>query len=219
MSRWRWPRSGSLTLATALAAVLILACSPKEKEVKEPPAPIALGAKVPGFTLKDTDGIEHRLSDSIGKKMVVLEWFNPECPFIKKHHQANKTMNDLYDAMKDDVFFFAINSSAPGMQGHGLEKNRRAKEEFGLPYPILIDESGEVGRLYKAKTTPHVFVICLDGTLIYRGALDDDPSVGTLGSINYVRVALEQCMGNRTISVRETKPYGCSVKYAAGEHK
>ncbi|MFH1679622.1 MAG: redoxin family protein [Candidatus Eisenbacteria bacterium] len=218
MCRWRWPGSAMIPLALLLSAALCLSCSSKDKG-KEGDAPrIAVGEKVPDFTLKDTDGVEHRFADYVGKKMIVLEWFNPECPFIKKHHQANKTMNGLYAELKDDVFFFAVNSSAPGMQGHGLEKNRRAKEEFELPYPILIDESGDVGRLYMAKTTPHVFVICTDGLLVYRGALDDAPSPTELGEINYVRVAIEQCLGKRTISVRETKPYGCSVKYGAPDY-
>lgn len=203
----------------ALAVSGIFAAGPsraEEKATEKPMAALAIGESVPDFTLADTEGAKHRLADYLGRgRLVVLEWFNPDCPFIKKHHAAHQTLNDLSALLGDRGVLLAVNSGASGKQGHGLERNRAAKKDYGIPYPILLDEEGTVGRLYGAKTTPHMYVISPEGKLLYQGALDDNPSSTELGKTNYVRAAVEQHAAGGAIAVRESKPYGCSVKYAA----
>ena len=174
-----------------------------------------LGEKVPDFTLPDTDGHVHHLADYVKEgKTIVLEWFNPDCPFVRKHHQRFHTMVDLHHA-NPDVVWLAINSGAPGKQGAGVERNRKAKRDYDMDYPILLDPDGTVGRLYGAKTTPHMFVIS-KGVLVYDGAIDDNPSpAGDPGKTNHVAVALAELARGERIAVDRTKSYGCSVKYGS----
>jgi len=178
-------------------------------------AGVVPGEKAPAFKLTDTAGQEHELAKYLADgKTVVLEWFNPDCPFIIKHHQNHKTMNESFAQVKDhDVVWLAINSNAPGKQGNGLERNQRAVKEYEIPFPVLIDESGEVGRAYGAKTTPHMFVITKDGVVVYNGAIDDDRSAGAPGKTNHVLQALHDLMQGNAVKTAETQPYGCSVKY------
>jgi peroxiredoxin len=174
------------------------------------------GDKAPGFTLTDTEGVQHTLQDYLDDgQTVVLEWFNPDCPFIKKHHANHRTMNETFTAVMDsDVVWLAINSSAVGNQGYGLQRNQKAVQEYEMPFPVLIDASGEVGLAYGAKTTPHMFIITADGVVAYTGAIDDDRSADKLGETNYVAVALEEIKSGNEVSTPATQPYGCSVKYA-----
>jgi peroxiredoxin len=202
----------SVRTFTVLAAVLLLA---------GPAAPAALAGVLPGddapdFTLADTQGKEHTLSDYLKDgKTVVLEWFNPDCPFIVKHHQKHKTMNESFAKVMDhDVVWLAINSGAEGKQGHGLERNRKAVKDFEMPFPLLLDPTGTVGMQYGAKTTPHMYIITPEGKVVYNGAIDDDRSPTELGKTNYVLQALHQLMKGEKVGEAETKPYGCSVKYA-----
>lgn len=172
-----------------------------------------VGQPAPAFELKDTAGNTVRLSDFKGK-VVVLEWFNPECPFVVKHHELHPTMLNLYNAHKDQgVVWLAINSGAPGKQGAGLELNQKFKTEWKIPYPILLDESGTVGRAFGAERTPHMMIINKDGVLVYRGAIDDNRSARELGQVNFVAKALEQLLKGETITTPETTAYGCTVKY------
>ena len=174
-----------------------------------------MGSKAPDFTLTDTEGKSYTLSQVLtGDKTVVLEWFNPDCPFIKRHHVQDKDMTRLYDQYKDKgVVWFAINSGAPGAQGAGLERNVKAKADYQIDYPILMDQSGAVGLAYGAKTTPHMFVIRKDGTLVYSGAIDDDPRGEKKDRVNYVQAALTSCTAGSDVATAQTKSYGCSVKY------
>ncbi len=172
------------------------------------------GEKAPDFTLPDTEGVEHTLSAYLADgRTVVLEWFNADCPFIKKHHATHKTMNETFAAADSNVVWLCVCSNAPGKQGHGLERNRKAREEYGMDYPVLLDPKGEVGRLYGAKTTPHMFVIDAAGTVAYAGAIDDDRSAAKLGGTNHVAAALAALAAGDTVTVADTRPYGCSVKY------
>lgn len=173
------------------------------------------GDKAPGFTLTDTEGAEFSLQTYLDDgQTVVLEWFNPDCPFIKKHHLNHKTMNETFAAVKDEgVVWLAINSSAKGKEGHGLKRNQKAVKEYEIPFPVLIDESGDVGRAYGAKTTPHMFIINPDGTVAYNGAIDNDRSAAKLGETNYVAAALMALREGKKIEMPETPAYGCSVKY------
>ena len=191
----------ALTLTPALAGSALAGVGP--------------GDAAPDFTLQDTAGNEHTLATYLADgKIVVLEWFNPDCPFIVKHHQNHKTMNESFAEVKDQgVVWLAINSGAAGQQGHGLERNQKAVKDYGLPFPLLLDPSGDVGRSYGAKTTPHMFIVTPDGKVAYTGAIDDDRSAGKPGQTNHVLAALHQILGKQPVAVAETRPYGCSVKY------
>jgi peroxiredoxin len=187
-----------------------------------PPGPAtlaAVGLPAPDFSLKDYEGKTYRLSDFRGKT-VVLEWFNPDCPFVKASH----TKGSLKDTAQRDetkgVVWLAVNSAAAGKQGHDTDRVVAARKAFGLDYPILVDETGQVGHLYGATNTPHLFVIDSKGTLAYRGAIDNSPdgegSSPTGGKlVNYVDAALEDLAAGRPVQVKETKAYGCSVKYGS----
>lgn len=203
----------------AAAACLVLAGRAAAEKPAAPTGEAAPGAEVgkaaPDFTLTDLEGKEHRLSDYKGKT-VILEWFNPDCPFVRKHHEKNKTMSVTHAKFAgDNVVWLAVNSGAPGKQGSGVERNRKAREDFGVGYPILLDEAGQVGRLYGAKTTPHMYVIDAEGTLLYKGAIDDNSSPGTLGETNYVMDCLATIAEGGKPEPMETRSYGCSVKYGA----
>lgn len=183
----------------------------------EPNARAEVGKPAPDFTLKDLDGNEVRLSSFKGKT-VVLEWFNPGCPFVKNAH----TKGSLVDAAKkhtaNGVVWLAVNSGAPGKQGAGTDVNREAKKTFGMEHPILLDETGAVGKAYGATNTPHMMVIDPNGTLVYRGAIDNSPDGegqspedGKL--VSYVDAALADLAAGRPVAKAETKAYGCGVKY------
>jgi peroxiredoxin len=181
-------------------------------------APAAIGSPAPDFSLPDIDGKVVRLADYRGK-VVVLEWFNPECPFVKAAHTKGSLVSAAKKHAGDGVVWLAVNSGAPGKQGAGADKSRAGKASFALEHPILIDESGAVGKLYGAERTPHIYVIDSKGVLVYRGAVDnspdgigESPSDGKLTS--YVDEAVGAVRAGKTVAVAETKAYGCSVKYA-----
>jgi peroxiredoxin len=181
------------------------------------PAPAALGVAAPAFTLPDLAGQSVSLADFKGKT-VVLEWFNPQCPFVKLSHTKGSLVGLADKHTKQGVVWLAINSGAPGKQGHGVEASSVGKQAFNIAHPILIDATGSVGRAYGAKTTPHVFVIDGAGKLVYRGAIDnspdgekESPEGGKL--VNYVDQALQDLKAGRPVAAPDTKPYGCSVKY------
>lgn len=204
--------TGALALSGSMVAQQAFASDDKKTEKKaevgEP------GSMAPSFELKDLDGKTVKLSDFKGK-VLVIEWYNPECPFIVKHHKTFPTFNNLHEEYKSrDVAFVAINSSAKGKQGHGIEMNKQKAAEFKLPFPVLIDESGEVGKAYGAKTTPHVFVIDADGKIAYNGAVDNNKSPSKAGDKNYVKMALDEVLAKKPVTTAKTDPYGCSVKYA-----
>jgi peroxiredoxin len=162
--------------------------------------------------MKNYDGKEVKLSDYKGK-IVVLEWFNYECPFVRYHYEKASTMKDLAARYKDkNVVWLSINTT-----GHQeTEKNKEFAEKHKIEYPILDDSSGATGKAYGAKTTPHIFIIETEGNIAYNGALDNAP-LGEVPKdeklINYVDKALEELTSGKTVSTATTKPYGCSVKY------
>ncbi len=177
----------------------------------------AVGQPAPDFTLPDLDGDPVRLADHRGKT-VVLEWFNPQCPFVRMSHTKGSLVDAPARHQKDGVVWLAINSNAPGKQGHDPDVNRQALTELGMDYPLLRDEAGDVGRQYGATHTPHMFVIDPNGTLVYAGAIDNSPDGegaspqgGTL--VRYVDQALAELAANKPVSVPQTKAYGCTVKY------
>ncbi len=213
-----------LTLLSALGAAALLlaglATTPATAQPsKSSQTKLVVGEEVPDFTLTDTEGKEHTLSDLLEeKKVVVLEWFNPGCPFVvRQHSQKSSPMKEAYQAHQDNkeqsVAWFAINSGAPGKQGHGAELNQKKREEWKIDYPVLLDESGEVGRAYGAKTTPHMYVIAADGKLLYQGAIDNDARGRAKEVSNYVLDALKAHFADEEIETTVTRPYGCGVKY------
>ncbi len=185
----------------------------KEEPVKDVKA--ALGKPAPDFELKDIDGKVVKLSDYKGK-VVVLEWFNPECPVIVKAHSEGPLKDQASRVAKDGVVWLSINSGAAGKQGNGIDKNKKAKADWKIGGPILIDEKGDVGRKYDAKTTPHMYVIDAKGVLAYRGAIDNAASGKPEGGeplVNYVDAALADIKAGKPVAKNDTKAYGCSVKY------
>jgi peroxiredoxin len=175
-----------------------------------------LTKSAPTFTLTDTAGNTVSLATVLSdkKNIVVLEWFNPDCPFVKKHHDKHDTFKAMAKKYSDKpVKFFAINSGGEGKQGFGLERNQKAKTDYGIEYPILLDPTGVVGKAYGAKTTPHMYVINKDGILAYRGAIDDNDSADTAGKTNYVTKAVDELLAGGSVTKSETTAYGCSVKF------
>lgn len=172
---------------------------------------IAVGQAAPDFVLTDTDGKEHKLSSSSGK-IVVLTWFNAECPYVVKHYETNKTFVDLNKKYGDKVQFYAVNSGAPGSTGSGKERNAKAKKDWAIAFPILLDESGTTGKAYHARNTPFTVMIGADGKIAYMGAPDDDSSE-SLGKTNYIAKAIDELLAGKPVTTKETKPYGCAVKY------
>ena len=169
------------------------------------------GKRAPGFELNSFDGKTVRLSDYRGKT-VVLEWFNMECPFSLYHYKTKNTMAQLAEKYKNkDVVWFAVNST-----NHTTPAaNKTFAQNHKLEFPILDDRSGKVGRAYGAKTTPHVFVINPRGRIVYDGAIDDSPmGKKKEGVVNYVDNVLAELTTGKAVSTTNTKPYGCSVKYA-----
>lgn len=206
-------------LLAALAVAALGAATAQETPTRPDPAAAPKVAKVgeaaPDFTLKDTAGKEHKLSElTRAGKIVVLEWFNPDCPVSKAYHAPGRDMKALAAELADkDVVWLAINSGAEGKQGAGRERNARAATEFEMAYPVLLDMDGKVGRQYAAKTTPHMYVIGKDGKLAYAGAIDNgNPSAK--GDTNYVRAAVMALAEGKPVEVKESKAFGCSVKYA-----
>lgn len=164
----------------------------------------ALGQTAPAFTLKNQEGNPVSLSAFKGK-FVVLEWTNTDCPFVKRHYSEGTFIGIARDFMHKDVVWMAINST----HWATASSNRKWHEQYQLSYPILDDSAGKVGRLYGAKTTPHMFIINKEGLLVYSGGIDNDDA-GSLGDkrIHYVRSALEDLVAGNTPQTRQSKPYG-----------
>ena len=180
------------------------------------PAPV-IGKAAPEFTAVDTYGKSHSLSQYRGK-WVVLEWVNHQCPYVRKHYD-NNVMQALQKKYADKgVVWLSVVSSAPGKQGHfpNDKANALTKEKGAAPHAVLVDESGKVGRTYDARTTPHMFVINPQGTLVYMGGIDDKPTsraADLQGARPHVDIALQEGMAGKPITVPTSQPYGCSVKY------
>ncbi|MBI4598208.1 MAG: thioredoxin family protein [Candidatus Omnitrophica bacterium] len=174
------------------------------------------GTPAPDVRLMDSRGTARSLSEFHGK-IVVLEWWNPDCPFVKRHYGgAMQRLQDTYTAR--GVIWLMINSSAPGKQGRLAPEaaNTYAATHGVKATAMLLDPDGAAGRLYGAKTTPHMFIIDPQGTLAYAGAIDDHPAVDPSDpppASNYVTQSLEALLAGRPIPVRTTTSYGCSVKY------
>jgi hypothetical protein len=180
-------------------------------------AAVQAGAPAPAFTGTDSKGAKHTLADYRGKT-VVLEWTNHECPYTVKHYATGNMQALQQAAAAAGAIWLTVASSRPGEQGHvdGTAADRLTASRNAKPTAVLLDPAGQIGRLYDARTTPHMYVIDGAGTLVYMGAIDDRPTAShssVRDARNYVREALEALAAARPIAVAATRPYGCSVKY------
>ena len=178
---------------------------------------VAVGQKAPGFTLTDIAGKTNALSAFKGK-YVVLEWTNYDCPFVKKHYGTGNMQRLQKAYTEKGVIWLSINSSAAGKQGNYPPEKwvEMVKEKGAAPTALLLDHDGTVGKMYGAKTTPHLFVINPEGTLLYTGAIDDKATFApedVKTAKNYVVAALDAAMAGQPVEVQSTQSYGCSVKY------
>jgi peroxiredoxin len=178
-----------------------------------------VGKAAPNFSLPDTNGKIHSLADLKGK-YVVLEWYQPDCPFVRKHYRSGNMQALQKEYTAKGVTWLSIDSSAPGEEGNypASKLNEISAQDSAARTALLLDPSGEVGRLYGAKTTPDMYVIDPSGILVYKGAIDNKRSTDLADvktATNYVKVALEAVMAGKTVATTATQPYGCSVKYAS----
>jgi peroxiredoxin len=187
------------------------------RAASEGEAAAQVGKTAPEFSLPASTGKSVDLSQYKGK-LVVLEWFNHGCPFVKKHYDSGNMQALQKEFTGKGVIWLSICSSAPGKQGFGTaeEHNAELKEFKAAPTAVLMDSDGKVGRLYGAKTTPHMFIINKKGVLVYAGAIDDHPDTekdSIKVSKNFVKEALDELLGGKAVAQASTKSYGCSVKY------
>ena len=176
-----------------------------------------VGERAPDFTATDTNGKTHKLSEHAGK-FVVLEWTNRGCPYTLKHYDSGNMQRLQKEWTARGVVWLTVISSAPGKQGYmtATEENAYVKQINGSPTAVLLDPTGALGHIYDAKTTPHMFIINPQGTLIYNGAIDDHASTDAAdipNSKNYVSLALSEALGGKPVSEPTSRPYGCTVKY------
>jgi peroxiredoxin len=177
----------------------------------------AIGQPAPAFSVTDSQGKAQGLSQYKGK-YVVLEWFNSGCPFVQKHYNSGN-MQALQEKYTDrGVIWLSVLSSAPGKEGAATpaQANKTLQDWKAKPTAFLMDSDGKVGRLYGAKTTPHIFIIDPKGVLVYKGAIDDRPTTDAhdiQGAKNYLAAALDQSLAGKPVVTAATQPYGCSVKY------
>lgn len=177
----------------------------------------AIDAPAPDFSGTASSGETISLSQFAGRK-VVLEWTNDGCPFVQKHYETGNMQKTQQAANEDDVVWITVISSAPGKQGHAdaTRANRLTEERGAQPDYVLLDAEGVVGKAYGAKTTPQMALIDEAGVLRYAGAIDDKPSANHAtveGATNHLLAALADLRAGQAVAVKETKPYGCSVKY------
>jgi len=196
-------RLGVVVSAFALSGLMAVALPP--------------GSVAPEFKGVDSNGVTHSLSEYRGK-YVVLEWANQGCPYEQKHYLSGNMESLQREWTGKGVVWLSIISSAPGQQGYvtPAQENDYLKTMKASPTAALLDPKGEIGHLYDARTTPHMFVIDPTGKIVYQGALDDKPSAdpSTLkGADNYVSDALNAAMAGKPVAMAATRPYGCSVKY------
>jgi peroxiredoxin len=175
------------------------------------------GKPAPEFSATDSSGKALKLSDFKGK-IVVLEWTNDGCPYVRKHYGSGNIQAMQKDAADKGIVWLTVISSAKGEQGYvdGAGANKLTAQRKAAPAAVLLDPAGSIGRAYGAKTTPHMYVIDKDGRLVYNGAIDDKPTSNLAdikGARNYVAEALTAVADGKPIQVATTRAYGCTVKY------
>lgn len=204
MMKWKMVAAAALAAAWTWSSAAIAA--------------VEIGKPAPDFTLVDSNGQSHSLSDFKGK-VVVLEWLNHGCPFVVKHYESKNMQNLQKEYTEKGVVWLSIVSSAEGKQGFMTpEETNKAKAEKGAaPTAVLLDTDGKVGRLYGAKVTPEMFIINAEGILVYHGAIDSIRSTkveDVAKAENYVKAALDEILAGKPVTTAQTQAYGCTVKYA-----
>jgi peroxiredoxin len=182
-------------------------------------AEVEIGKATPNFTLPDTNGKTHSLADFKGK-YVVLEWYQPDCPFVGKQYRSGNMQALQKEYTAKGVVWLSIDSSAPGEQANypADKLNEFAAKDGAARTALLLDPAGDVGKLYGAQTTPDMYVINPNGILVYKGAIDNKRSTDLADvktATNYVKTALDAVLAGKAVSTTSTRPYGCSVKYAS----
>jgi peroxiredoxin len=177
-----------------------------------------VGAAAPPFTLVSSTGPSVSLADQRGK-VVVLEWTNHDCPYVRKHYDTQNMQALQKEATAQGIVWLSVISSAPGTQGHvsAGKANELTKGRNAAPTAVLFDPTGVVGKAYGATNTPHMYVVTRDGILVYAGAIDDKPTSrknDVAGAQNYVRAALTAVAAGQPVKVPVTRAYGCTIKYA-----
>ena len=180
-------------------------------------ANVEVGKPAPDFSGVDSQGKTQTLSQYKGKT-VVLEWTNHDCPYVRKHYHSGNMQALQKEATSKGIVWLSIISSAPGKQGHvsAAQANELTQSRHAAPSAVILDESSAIGRLYGAKTTPHMYIINPAGDLVYMGGIDNVPSTNEDDipkATNYVKVALQDLAAGKPIAEKVTRPYGCSVKY------
>ena len=180
-------------------------------------ATLGTGEPAPDFAGVDTQGKTQRLSDYKGK-IVVLEWTNHDCPYVRKHYNSGNMQDQQREAAAQGVVWLSVISSAPGKQGlvSAAEADELSQSRKAQPHAVILDPEGNIGRAYGAKTTPHMYVIDATGRLVYMGGIDDIATADAddiPGATQYVRQALQELNAGDSVSTPVTRPYGCSVKY------
>ena len=199
----------SLSIVSA-AALLTSSLALAEPQVGQP---------APDFDVVDSQGNAVSLS-SLKGKTVVMEWTNHDCPFVKKHYESGNMQALQKSATSDDVVWVSVISSGEGKQGNvsADQANSLTEQRGAAPTHVVLDPSGDLGRAYAARTTPHMFVINETSELVYMGGIDDVPSADKAdieGANNYVSAALANLKNNEAVATPTTRPYGCSVKYSS----
>lgn len=213
----------TIRLAALAACLALAACSPASEAkspapaTKAPAATAEIGKPAPAFSAMDVDGKERSLSEFAGK-VVVLEWTNKDCPFVKKHYGSGNMQALQKEITGKGAVWLTVLSSAPGKQGHleGPAAKAQMTEAGGAQTAYLLDPTGVIGKSYGAKTTPHMYVVDAKGTLVYAGGIDDKPSANpddVKTAKNHVRAAIDELLAGKTVTTASSQPYGCAVKY------
>ncbi|HEX2528971.1 MAG TPA: redoxin domain-containing protein [Geminicoccus sp.] len=202
-----------LALRSALLASAVVPLLPRLAHA----AP-SVGSPAPGFELPDQDGAIHRLADFRGRIMV-LEWTNHECPYVRKHYGSGNMQALQAEATGSGIVWLSMASSPEGMQGHvtGTEARELTASRGARPTAVLLDPQSQASRAYAATTTPEMFIIGPDGTLLYMGGIDSIRSTRPADIAKaepYFRNAMLDVLAGRPVAKAVTQPYGCAVKYA-----
>src|SRR5688572_13874426 len=209
-------RNFLLLALAAVASYSAIACTESSEAAPIPDSP-PVNQPAPVFTVSDTKGTTHSL-DSYRGKWVVLEWFNHDCPYTKKHYKTDNMQALQREYTAKGVVWISVVSSAPGKDGYLTASNadKAMADNKASPSFVVRDTAGVLGRLYGARNTPHMFAIDPEGVLRYVGAIDDKPSPrqkDVKDAKNYVRAALDAGLAGQPIATASTQPYGCDVKY------
>ncbi len=199
-----------MNVRTIVSGLLLVAAGSASAAVK-------IGQPAPDFTGTDSNGQQQTLSSYRGK-FVVLEWTNHDCPYVRKHYGAGNMQAQQRDAADAGVVWLSVISSAPGQQGHvePSKANELTRSRDAAPHAVVLDPSGDIGRSYDARTTPHMYIVDPNGTLVYQGGIDSITSADQDDIPNarqHVRIALNELLSGAPVSQAVTRPYGCSVKY------